>query len=84
MKEDRLAASAADPGNHCLAPRSVQVGYHDLRAFTSERHRTGCANSRCAARHDRDLALYLAHNVLRRLWHVLPILCTVVSLLVHG
>src|SRR6266446_2926253 len=31
MKEDRLAANATDLGDHCLAPRIVQVGYHNLR-----------------------------------------------------
>ena len=64
MKVDRLAASAADPGDHCLSSRIVQVGYDHLRTLARPRRGTGCTDSGFAAGYDANLALYLAHTVL--------------------
>src|SRR5712691_10369805 len=73
----------ADLFHHGLAAGIAEVGNRHFGALTRQCGRTRCANPRCAARYDGNFILNLAHNVLRRLWHVLPILCTVVSLLVE-
>src|SRR5580700_8706032 len=62
MKVDRLAAGAPNLVHHRLAAGIVHVGHHNLGAFSRQCRRTRCANSRCAARYDRYLALYLAHG----------------------
>jgi hypothetical protein len=61
MQEHRLAAGASDIVDHGLAAGIIQVGNHYLGAFTRQCCRTCCADARCAAGDDRDLAVYLSH-----------------------
>jgi hypothetical protein len=61
MQEHRLAAGASDIVDHGLAAGIIQVGNHYLGAFTRQCCRTCCADARCAAGDDRDLAVYLHH-----------------------
>jgi hypothetical protein len=62
MEEGRCTTAAADPVDDRLTARVVEVGYHDFRALAGECCRTGCADARCAASHDRNLALHLAQE----------------------
>src|SRR3984893_7580135 len=63
MKERRCAAVTADVVDDRLTTSVVQVRYYDLRAFAGQCYRTGCADARWTASHDRNLALHLAHGV---------------------
>jgi hypothetical protein len=62
MQKDRRAAGAADLVHHRLTARVIEVRHHCLGAFAREGRRTGRTNPRCAARHDRNLVLNLAHR----------------------
>jgi hypothetical protein len=48
---------------HRLAAGIVHVGHHNLGALSRQCRRARCADARCTARYDSNLAIHLAHRV---------------------